>query len=57
VQVNGKLRAVVKMPVDATEKQTLDAALKDEKVAAAVADREVLRQVVVPRKLVNLVVK
>ena len=57
VQVNGKLRAVVKMPVDATEEQTLAAALKDDRVAAAVGDREVLRQVVVPRKLVNLVVK
>jgi leucyl-tRNA synthetase len=57
VQVNGKLRVVVKMPVGASEEETLAAALKDEKVAAAVGDREVLRQVVVPRKLVNLVVK
>jgi len=57
VQVNGKLRAVVKMLVGASEEETLAAALKDEKVAAAVGDREVLRQVVVPRKLVNLVVK
>jgi leucyl-tRNA synthetase len=57
VQVNGKLRAVVRMPVGASEEETLQAALKDERIAIAVGDREVLRQVVVPRKLVNLVVK
>jgi leucyl-tRNA synthetase len=57
VQVNGKLRAVVKLPVAATQEELLQAALKDEKVASAVAGREVLRQVVVPGKLVNLVVK
>jgi len=35
----------------------LAAALKDAKISAAVDGREVLRQVVVPGKLVNLVVK
>jgi leucyl-tRNA synthetase len=57
VQVNGKLRAVVKMPVAASKEELLEAALKDEKVASAVAGREVLRHVVVPGKLVNIVVK
>jgi leucyl-tRNA synthetase len=57
VQVNGKLRAVVKLPVTASKEELLAAALKDDKVAGALADREVVRQVVVPGKLVNLVVK
>jgi leucyl-tRNA synthetase len=57
VQVNGRLRAVVKLPVGVSEEELLQAALKDAKVASAVAGREVLRQVIVPGKLVNLVVK
>jgi leucyl-tRNA synthetase len=57
VQVNGKLRAVVKLPMGVSDEELLAAALKDAKISAAVDGREVLRQVVVPGKLVNLVVK
>ena len=57
VQVNGKLRAVVKLPVGAEEDVVLKAALADPKVSSAVDGRKVVRQVVVPGKLVNLVVK
>jgi leucyl-tRNA synthetase len=57
VQINGKLRVVIQVPVSATKDELLQAALADVKVAAAVADREMVRQVVVPGKLVNLVVK
>jgi len=34
-----------------------DAALADEKIAALIAGREVARLIVVPRKLINIVVK
>ena len=57
VQVNGKLRALISVPV-ATNEETLRAtALADVKVQAAITDKEVVKVIVVPGKLVNLVVR
>jgi leucyl-tRNA synthetase len=57
VQINGKLRAVVTVGADADEDTLRDAALKDEKIAALIAGKEIVRIIVVPRKLINIVVK
>jgi leucyl-tRNA synthetase len=57
VQINGKLRAVVRVEADASEDAVRDAALADEKIAALLEGKEVVRMILVPRKLVNLVVK
>jgi leucyl-tRNA synthetase len=57
VQINGKLRSVIRIDAEATEEQVRDAALADEKIAAAIAGREIVRIILVPGKLVNVVVK
>ena len=57
VQINGKLRAVVTVDADADEEALKAAALADEKIAALLTGKEVLRIIVVPRKLINIVVK
>ncbi len=57
VQINGKLRAVVRVGANADEETVRAAALADEKIAALIADKEVARMIVVPRKLINIVVK
>ena len=57
VQVNGKLRSVVVVPAGATEDQIKQAALADEKVRAAIAGKQVVKVIVVPKKLVNIVVR
>jgi leucyl-tRNA synthetase len=57
VQINGKLRAVVTVGAEADEDGVRDAALKDEKIASLLAAKEVVRIIVVPRKLINIVVK
>jgi leucyl-tRNA synthetase len=57
VQINGKLRAVVTVSADADEDTVRDAALKDERIAALIAGKEIVRIIVVPRKLINIVVK
>jgi leucyl-tRNA synthetase len=57
VQIQGKLRAVVTVGADADEDALRDAALKDEKIAALIAGKEIARIIVVPRKLINIVVK
>ena len=57
VQVNGKLRSVVVVPAAASEDQIQQAALADEKVRAAIAGKQVVKVIVVPKKLVNIVVR
>ena len=57
VQVNGKLRGLVVVPAGATEDQIKQAALTNEKVRAAITGKQVVKVIVVPKKLVNIVVR
>ena len=57
VQINGKLVTVVRVAADADAKTLEAAALADEKIQARIAAKTVVKVIVVPRKLVNLVVK
>ena len=57
VQVNGKLRAVVRLLPDAGSEAMQQAALAEPKVQAAIAGKQVVKVVVVPNKLINIVVK
>jgi len=56
VQVNGKLRGHVTVPVDSDEAAVRAAALADERVQKFIADKPVRRVIVVPGKLVNVVI-
>jgi leucyl-tRNA synthetase len=57
VQVNGKLVVVVKVPAGSDEGAVKAAALADAKVVARIEGKRVVKVIVVPGKLVNLVVK
>jgi leucyl-tRNA synthetase len=57
VQVNGKLRAVVKLAPDAGSEDMQRAALAEAKVQASIAGKQIVKVVVVPGKLINIVVK
>ena len=57
VQVNGKLRATFTIAADAAADAVKAAALADAKVKAAIDGKQVVKSIVVPKKLVNLVVK
>jgi leucyl-tRNA synthetase len=57
VQVNGKLRAVVRLPLDASGEDMQQAALSETKVQSAVAGKQMVKVIVVPGKLINIVVK
>ena len=57
VQVNGKLRAVITVPIGSAEELLRSLAWAEEKVQAAIAGKEVVKVIVVPGKLVNLVVR
>lgn len=56
VQVNGKLRDVIRMPVGASAAEIEAAALKAEKAQAFIVGKTVKKVIVVPRKMVNVVV-
>jgi leucyl-tRNA synthetase len=57
VQVNGKLRSRVFTSAEASDDELRNAALADEKVMAAMAGKDVVKVIVIPHKLVNVVVK
>jgi leucyl-tRNA synthetase len=57
VQVNGKLRANLVMPVEASDDELTEAAKADAHVAEYLSQGELVKTIVVPRKLVNFVVK
>src|ERR1700759_3515998 len=57
VQVNGKLVTVVKVAAGSEEDVVKSAASDDEKVKARLEGKTVVKTIVVPGKLVNLVVK
>lgn len=57
VQINGKLRAVVSVPVDADADAMLAIALAEPKIAAAIEGKTIVKKIVVPGRMVNLVVK
>jgi leucyl-tRNA synthetase len=57
VQINGKLRSRITVPVDATKDDVLDRALADEKVRSLIAGKQIVNQIYVPGKLVNIVVQ
>ena len=57
VQVNGKLRGRIRVPTDADAETVLNAVKADETVGAALVGKTVIKEIVVPNKIVNLVVK
>ncbi len=57
VQVNGKLRDRIEAPAEAPEERLLELARASEKVARHLDGKEVVKEIVVPGKLVNLVIR
>jgi leucyl-tRNA synthetase len=57
VQVNGKLRGRVRLAPGSAEAEMRRRALEDPKVAEAVAGKSIVKVVIVPDRLVNVVVK
>ena len=56
VQVNGKVRGTVRVASDADQAEMEAVARADERIAALLADGQIRKVVVVPRRLVNFVV-
>ena len=57
VQVNGKLKGTVTVPMDSGENDVVAAAMENEKVKKSVEGMNVVKTILVKNKLVNLIVK
>ncbi|ANX00607.1 leucine--tRNA ligase [Thermoclostridium stercorarium] len=57
VQINGQVKYKIQVPQDADNKAVEEAALNDEKAAVYLKDKEIVKIIVVPKRLVNIVVK
>ena len=56
-QVNGKIRAKLNIAADAAQDEVLALAKADEKVAAEISGKTIVKELYVPGRLVNIVVK
>ena len=57
VQVNGKVRAKLNVAADCTQEDAIAAAKADEKIAAEISGKTVIKELYVKGRLVNIVVK
>jgi leucyl-tRNA synthetase len=57
IQVNGKLRARLTVPVSITEAEAKKLALESQRVKAYIEGKELIKTIYVPGRLVNLVVR
>jgi len=56
-QVNGKLRAKIMAPLDSDNQAVQEIALSDEKIVKFTIDKQIIKVIVVPNKLINIVIK
>ena len=57
VQVNGKLRGEIKIAKDEEKDSVIEKALKEENVMKHISEKEIVKTIVVPNKIVNIVIK
>ena len=57
IQINGKVRTVIALPKAATKDEILATVKADEKIAAAIESKTIVKEIVVPGKIINIVIK
>jgi leucyl-tRNA synthetase len=57
IQINGKLRSRMTVPVDEDGEKIKADAQADEKIVAMLKDATIVKVIYVPKKLVNIVIK
>jgi leucyl-tRNA synthetase len=57
IQINGKLRDRIPVPVSITEEEAKNLAFESPKVKPHIEGKKIVNAIYVPRKLVNLVVR
>lgn len=57
LQVNGKLKGTILLPVNTSKDDAIAAAKADERIAALIAGKTIVKEIAVPNKIVNIVVR
>ncbi len=57
IQINGKVRSVLMIPTAASKDEILALVKADEKIAAAIDGKTIAKEIIVPGKIINIVVK
>ena len=57
VQINGKVRDILEIEIDSSKEEVLLAAKSQEKIKKFIDDKEIIKEIVVPNKAINIVVK
>ena len=57
VQIKGKVRSRINVPADMGKEEVIAAAKAEEKIAAELSGKDIVKEIYVPGKLVNLVTK
>ena len=57
IQVNGKVRNVLAISKQASKEEVLSIVMADEKIKVAIEGKTIIKEVVVPGKIINIVVK
>ena len=57
VQVNGKVRSLITVSKTASKEDVLEVVMSDEKVKAAIDGKTIVKEIVVPGKIINIVVR
>ena len=57
VQINGKVRGTIQLPVNCPKDEAIAAAKADAKIAAVIEGKTVIKEISVPNKIINIVVK
>ncbi len=57
VQICGRVRARIKVPADISQEDCIAAAKADKRIAAQIAGKTIVKEIVVPGRLVSFVVK
>jgi leucyl-tRNA synthetase len=57
LQINGKLRGTIMLPMNCAREDAIALAKADERIAAAIEGKTIVKEIAVPNKIVNIVVK
>ena len=57
LQVNGKLKGTIMLPLNCPKDEAIAAAKADEKIAVAIEGKTIVKEIAVPNRIVNIVVK
>ncbi len=57
IQINGKVRSRITLPADIQKNEAIAAAKSDQKIAHAISGKKIVKELYIPGKIINLVVK